>query len=138
MMERIQTLTFWLGLAYGVIGYGLLGMLFLLSPEAINNSGIGFETAHGSSVVRVSMGAPLISLSLVSILGIIRPRYALLCLLIVTAFTAVIVLARLYAIGADGSEAQNLTELSEEGGSLVFLLIALWCGRNRIKAWLPE
>jgi hypothetical protein len=130
-MQRLQAAVFWLGLVYGAVAYGMLGILFLLTPEVINGSGVVFGTAHAASAIRVGYGAPFISLAVISAFGLVRRQHAFLCLLIVAGFSLAVTLARMFAIGFDGATEHNLIELRDEGGSTIFFLLALLCGRKR-------
>jgi hypothetical protein len=123
---------FWFGLIYAALVYSLLGGLFLFKPTIITSFAITLDAPHAYSAIRAGFGAQFLGLGLTAWWGIFSKPNRYTALLIVTIFTAVIVLCRLIGLALDGVTPMNLTELRDEGISLIIFIIALACAKHTL------
>jgi hypothetical protein len=123
---------FWFGLVYAALVYSFLGGLFLFKPTVITTFAITLDAPHAYSAIRAGFGAQFIALGLTAWWGIFSKNNRYHALLIVTVFTAVIVLCRLIGLTIDGVTPMNLTELRDEGISLIIFVIALACAHRTL------
>lgn len=127
-MHKFMRGFFWFGLIYAALVYSFLGILFLFKPSVITTFGVMLDAPHAYSAIRAGFGAQFLGLAVTAWWGIFSSAHRSTALAIITVFTAIIVACRLTGIFIDGITPMNLTELRDEGASLIIFAMALWCG----------
>ena len=120
-------------MTYAVLIFGFLTSLYAFNPLAgIDMFGVSLSgEAHSITFLRTSLGAMFSSLFFASAIGLLRPRLFLTCLTIVVGAMTMIVALRLYGLAVDGVTAKNISELRNEGLSLL-VFVSGWASYPRI------
>ncbi|NKB43900.1 MAG: hypothetical protein GKS03_06430 [Alphaproteobacteria bacterium] len=111
-------------MTYAVLIFAFLSALYAFNPLAgIDMFGVSLSgEAHSITFLRTSLGAMFSGLFFASAIGIVRPRLFMTCLTIVVGFMTMIVALRLYGLTIDGVTPKNLSELRNEGLSLLVFM----------------
>ena len=117
---------------YGLLIFSFLAYLYLAEPlQHIERFGISANGAPESiAFLRVGPGAMFLFLAVTALYGLLRSQMLRTSLIILVAFNACVVGARLYGIGHDGVSPLQLTELRDEGISWLLFVAALWALRD--------
>lgn len=119
-------------MAYALVIFAFLSVLYAFNPlDGIDMFGVSLsDEAHSITFLRTSLGAMFSSLFFASAIGLVRPKLFLTCLTIVVGAMTMIVTLRLYGLAVDGVTAKNLSELRNEGLSLL-VFISGWIASPR-------
>lgn len=119
-------------MAYAVIIFAFLANLYAFNPMAgIDMFGVSLSgEAHSITFLRTGLGAMFSSLFFASAIGLARPKLFITCLTIVLGVMTMIVALRVYGLAIDGITAKNLSELRNEGLSLL-IFVSGWVAYPR-------
>jgi hypothetical protein len=117
---------------YGLLIFSFLAWLYLAEPlQHIARFGISANGVPESiAFLRVGPGAMFLFLAVTALYGLLRSKMLRTSLIILVAFNACVVGARLYGIALDGVSPLQLTELRDEGMSWLLFVAALWALRG--------
>lgn len=118
---------------YAVVFFSFLAWLYLAEPlRHIERFGISANgTPESIAFLRVGPGAMFLFLAVTALYGLLRSQMLRASLIIIVAFNACVVAARLYGIAQDGMTPLQLTELRDEGLSWLLFVAALFALRGQ-------
>ena len=112
--------------AYALLLFAFLAYLYVFKPlDHIAKFGITASgTPESVNFLRAGPGALFLGMALLAGVGLLLPRKLLACLWGVAIFTGCVVAVRLYGMALDGVTPVQLSELRNEGVSLIFFVAA--------------